>query len=167
MEKYMKIKKFLINLLPSQKLRHQQQQKLRIHGKNNNILGLVPRKLKCEIYGNNNKIVLGKNLDGFLGNIFIGTPDSPCDDCYVEIGDNSTAYFSEIRLFENGSYIKIGEDCMFSSGIKLWCSDSHSILNMENEIVNLGKSIEIGNHVWIGADVKIGKNTKISDNSIV
>ena len=56
---------------------------------------------------------------------------------------------------------------MISWGIDIWCTDVHTITDLDGNAINYGKSIEIGNHVWIGKDVKIGKNTKVSDDSII
>lgn len=165
--KKMKIKKFFIKLIPNKRLKHKYLLKLQVHGTNNEIIGEIPHKLNYKIYGNNNKIIFGKNTSGFTGNILIGTSDCFINNCCVEIGDNSAAFDSEIRLLEDNSFVKIGKNCMLSFGIKIWCSDTHSILNMDNKVTNIGKSIEIGNHVWIGADVKISKNVKTSDDSIV
>lgn len=56
---------------------------------------------------------------------------------------------------------------MFSSAIKLWGSDGHTITNLENnKILNKSTGIEIGNHVWICENVRILKNSLISDHSV-
>lgn len=162
-----KLKKFLTNLIPSKRLRQKIKFTLQIHGEKNTVEGRFPKRINGEIYGNNNKIIFGNNLDGFHAAIWIGTKDCPVNDCTVTIGDNSTANHTELRLLEDNSRISVGKDCMFSSGINIWCSDTHSIVDNENKITNVGKFVEIGDHVWIGMDVKICKNTKIADNSIV
>lgn len=56
---------------------------------------------------------------------------------------------------------------MISWGIDIWCTDAHTVTDLEGNPINFSKSIEIGDHVWIGRDVKIGKNTKISNDSII
>lgn len=108
--------------------------------------------------------------------IFIGGPANPLVDpneiryannCTVKIGKDSTIAGARLVLQEHDSKIVIGEKCMLSFGIDIWCSDLHTITDLEGKPLNFGKSIEIGNHVWIGMDVKINKNTKISDDSIV
>ena len=71
---------------------------------------------------------------------------------------------------ESNLSVKIGKDCMFSSGIIIRPNDGHSIYDLNTNMI-LNKpdtnSIEIGNHVWVGLNSTILKNTKISDNSIV
>lgn len=162
-----KIKKILIKLIPNKKLRHQYEFKSNIYGKNNSWEGMLPKNVNGQIYGNNNKIIFGENLQHFHAQILIGTKDCSVNNCVLKIGTSSTAGNVNILLLEDNSSITIGEDCMFSDDIKIWCSDTHSILDADGKVSNIGKSIEIGNHVWIGAGVKIGKNTKILDNSVV
>ena len=162
-----KLKKIFIKFIPFKKIRHQCEFKLNIHGKNNSWEGMLPKRINGQVYGNNNKIIFGENLQNFQAQIMIGTKDSPVNDCVLIIGANSTAGNVHILLLEDNSSITIGEDCMFSENVKIWCSDTHSILDSDNKVSNIGKFVEIGNHVWIGADVKICKNTKIADNSVV
>ena len=56
---------------------------------------------------------------------------------------------------------------MISWGIDIWCTDVHTVTDLDGNPKNYSDKIEIGNHVWIGKDVKIGKNTKISNDSII
>ena len=72
-----------------------------------------------------------------------------------------------MRLMEDNSCVTVGDECMFSSDIDIFASDTHSILDMSGNIVNLGKFIKIGNSVWIGKNAKICKNTIIADNCVV
>lgn len=71
-------------------------------------------------------------------------------------------------LLNEDALISIGEDCMFSAAIKLWGSDGHSIINLEdNTVCNKSTGIVIGNHVWICENVRILKNSLVSDNSVI
>ena len=165
--KMKKLKRFLIKCIPFKKYRHQIEIRQNIFGKNNSWEGTFPKRIKCQIYGNNNKIIFGDNLQNFHAHISIGTEDCPVNNCVLKIGDDSTAGNVNIMLLEDNSYVHIGKDCMFSIGVSIWCSDTHSLIDSDKQILNIGKLVEIGNHVWVGMDVKIGKNTKISDNSVV
>ena len=49
----------------------------------------------------------------------------------------------------------------------VWCTDAHTITDLEGKVLNYAESIEIGRHVWVGKDVKIDKNVRICDHSIV
>ena len=136
-----------------------------IQGVNNTI---VNRPLTCigYVYGNNNKIIFGKNT-AFCGDIYVGLPDMPINNCTVIIGDNTTANGVCIRVCENNTNVKIGKDCMFSSEISLWASDTHTITDIDGKITNVGKYIEIGNHVWVGYGANIAKNTTIADGCVI
>lgn len=74
---------------------------------------------------------------------------------------------SHLYLQEDHSRVSIGDDSQLSWGVDVWCTDAHTITDLEGNPVNYAESIEIGRHVWVGKDVKIGKNVRIADNSIV
>lgn len=139
--------------------------------------------LKIAIYGKNNKVNLGKivypgganmTLPGL--SLCIGlpvddtlVPGTPRDanNCEVNIGDNTIICGAMLLLVNNDTSINIGNDCLISWGVDIWCTDAHTVTDLEGNPLNFAKSVEIGNHVWIGRDVKIGKNTKISNDSII
>jgi len=72
-----------------------------------------------------------------------------------------------LRILEDNTSVNIGEDCMFSTNINIWASDTHTITDLDGKIQNIGKFINIGNHVWFGDGVTVCKNTTIKDNTIV
>lgn len=100
------------------------------------------------------------------GWIEIGSVGSPAFHCTVVIGRNT--YLGEVNILcvDDGSRITIGKDCMFSQGIKVWCTDGHAI-QREDGSLNMGKEIHIGERVWVGLDCKIGKNTRIGSGCMV
>ena len=136
-----------------------------VHGVNNSVTNL-PSTCRGYIYGNNNRIVFGDNAS-WCGNIFVGLPDVPVNDCCVIIGDGSTSNGVDMRICEDNTHIDIGKDCMFSSEVIMWASDTHTVINLESEIINIGKYIKIGNHVWVGMGATILKNTTIPDNCVI
>ncbi len=89
------------------------------------------------------------------------------NNCRVDIGNRVVINGVTLYLQESDSHVSIGDDSQLSWGIDIWCTDAHTIMDLEGEPINFAKYIEIGKHVWIGKDVKIGKNVKIADNSIV
>ena len=139
--------------------------------------------LAIVIVGNDNTISLGRNVFFCLNPLLnirglvvkIGGPAAFIDPrkpryanhCSISIGENTAFCGAYISCQDDGSKITIGKDCMFSWGIDVWCTDAHTITDLEGNAQNFGKSIEIGDHVWIGKDVKVGKNTKVSANSVV
>lgn len=128
---------------------------------------LKHKSLEIHIHGDNNTVKIDsvKGVSNFK--IYIGAPDSRCHNCTITIGDNVTSNGVNVRMMENGSVLTIGDDCMFSSDVFIWCSDTHTITDMAGNIINQGKSIEIGNHVWVGMFCRILKNTRIPDNSVI
>ena len=155
------LKRFINKLIPDD---------IKISGKNNNIKisqSSYRRKFSLKIYGNNNTVEIGDN--SYLHNvkIRIGFPDCPIENCLVKIGAKTSFNSAEIQLGESESSIIIGDNCMFSFNIEITCTDTHSVLDLEGNLLNRGENITIGNHVWVGKEAKILKNTSISDNCIV
>jgi acetyltransferase-like isoleucine patch superfamily enzyme len=142
--------------------------KLTIKG-NNNLIQSESNypNVRILIYGNNNRLIVEKDVQLLCGSIIMGIDDCPVNNCTVHIGKNTTSNGFDILLLEHNSSVIIGEDCMFSSNITISCSDTHSILDLDNNLTNLGKFIKLGNHVWCGQGVRIGKNVEIKDNSII
>ncbi len=164
---------------------------IQITGENNTVRLKVDKEENLEeqkglliaVFGNNNKIEIGKvfypynatiGLTGLTINI--GNPPEDTIDpgvtryasnCSIKIGDNIIFCGARLFLQDDNTSISIGDDCMFSWGIDVWCTDVHTVTDLEGNPLNFGESIEIGKHVWVGKDVKIGKNTKISDDSII
>ena len=87
--------------------------------------------------------------------------------CSVTIGNRVVINGVTLYLQEDNSCVCIGDDSQLSWGVDIWCTDAHTITDLEGNPVNYAESIEIGRHVWVGKDVKIGKNVRIADNSIV
>lgn len=139
--------------------------------------------LAIYVYGYNNSVNIGKilcpaNPSIGLTGLTINIGNSPEDtiepgvnryasNCKIDVGDNVIICGARLFLQDDNSSISIGNDCMISWGIDIWCTDVHTITDLDGNPMNFGKSIEIGNHVWVGKDVKIGKNTKISNDSII
>lgn len=134
------------------------------------------------IIGNGNQMNVGKALTvcynsgwGMFGlHLAIGTAFDPwtntprtANNCRMDIGEHIIACGAVIYLQEDGSYITIGRDSMISWGVDIWCTDAHTIMDMEGTPTNHPHFIEIGEHVWVGKDVKIGKNVRIGRDNII
>lgn len=98
--------------------------------------------------------------------IIIGDEQTPVFGCTLRIGRGSDLNATDIRLFDRGSSIDIGEDCLISWNVMIWASDTHSLLDSEGR-VRTGKSLHIGNRVWVGHGVHISKNSYIADGCVV
>lgn len=124
------------------------------------------KKMNFYVYGDNNEIII-KTDKVFLGKIFVGMPDCPVNSCRVIIEEEATSNGAIICLLEDNSSVIIGEDVMLADNIKIYASDTHTILNAQNQLINIGQQVNIGKHVWLGTGVLIAKNSIIADGCVV
>lgn len=137
-----------------------------IHGRNNIVRfsGTACYLKDCTIvvYGDDNLIEI---------------TDSTCVGLNIHVEDNGncvkvgkgTSFTGECELAAiEGTCITVGDDCLFSSKIRIATGDSHAVLDAKTgRRINPSASIVIGNHVWVGYSVSILKGVSIGDNSIV
>lgn len=156
--------------------------------KNNNIFEILRflTKIKCDIRGKNNKIIIKSKIKN-LSKLFIQM-----------IGDNNIIFIaSQCIFYENvrlrtdmggqiliksgtsinsgtihaleNSKVIIGRNCMISDEIDIRSSDGHWIYkeNNKHNRINNPSDVYIGNHVWIGKRVQCLKNTQIPDNCVI
>lgn len=124
--------------------------------------GTVMNDLTIKIWGNNNKIVIGEKCR--IKGLHVWIED---DNNIVTIGDGTTFHGDSCFDCAEGKNITIGKDCMFSSGVNLKTTDSHSIIDTDGNRVNVGKDITVGNHVWLGHNTYLLKGSSIADNSVI
>lgn len=158
---FIALKRFIITRIPLN---------VKIKGENNKVeypRNIQKRKASIRIYGNNNTVIIKENCYLHNFKLVLGYPDSPVNDCYVEIGNNVNFNAGYIQIGEDNSRITIGDGSMFSFGTEMSCTDHHSILDEEGNLLNRGEFIEIGKNVWGCKNVTIMKNTKIPDDSIL
>ncbi|OXY82112.1 acyltransferase [Oceanimonas doudoroffii] len=142
---------------------------------------------RIHIYGNNNKIRISKaksisnlflNLKGNNKTFYIGETQKNINNLkFTSIRGNNQSFvignsFScggmEIQMNDGDEKCTIGDDCLFSWGIKMRTSDGHSVIDIATDkAINIPRDILIGNHVWVGEDVKFLKGSSIPDNCIV
>jgi acetyltransferase-like isoleucine patch superfamily enzyme len=137
-----------------------------IKGDNNKVIiepGTKIFNTKIIMQGNNHYLRIGENCIMKKGVLWF--EDYACE---ININNRTTIEEAYMSAVEPGSKIIIGEDCMFSSGIDIRNSDSHSIIDLKTKKrINPAKDIVIGNHVWVGYNAQILKGTEIGDNCIV
>jgi len=145
----------------------------------------IKNKIKVIFKGNSGKLIIHESTDFRNTVIRIGTNSlvyikktihTICDLSVFAVGqnvsvlikDNFSCWGCTIRMYDIGTSLIIGYDCMFSLGIYIWGTDGHTIFDVKNKkSINSKKNIKIGNHVWIGYGVTLLKGTQISDNSVV
>lgn len=90
------------------------------------------------------------------------------DNVKLTIGQETYIGEVDIDLCETNAEIKIGNGCMFSTGIFIMCSDSHQIIDAgTNKVINqANKPVVIGNNCWIGRNVLMTKNACLPDWTI-
>lgn len=139
-----------------------------IDGENNSIrLGsaLSFTNLIINIKGNNKKISIEnsrKNINGLKIVSIRGEGQ------IISIGENFSCGGMEIQMNDENEELTIGNNCLFSWGIKARTSDGHSIVDLAtNRAVNVPKNISIADRVWVGEDVSFLKGSSVSSDSVV
>ncbi len=139
--------------------------KITFCGKNNTVeikSGAFLKNCTLNISGNNNHIVFGEKTYANMADLCT-EDDNNC----ITIGDK-TSLCGKIHLAAiEGTAIRIGINCLFSSEIVFRTGDSHSVLDMSGNRINPSKDIQIGDHVWIGHRVLIGKGVQIGSDNII
>lgn len=143
---------------------------VKVNGNNNTIRIIAPFKI---IESN---ITLNRNNNC---NITISKPNSfRLDLAFWDWCDNSSFFIDDnaiitgngvVNFVESNAYVSIGKNFLCSGGLNIWTQDGHSILDMDENILNLQKEyrIIIGDNVWIGNQVSILKNVIIPNNTII
>lgn len=93
----------------------------------------------------------------------------PCTNQQVYISKNVSINGASMYVYGNDALLHIGEDCMFSTLVKIMTGDGHRLIDRANgKILNSsGSTVKIGNHVWVGRDVTICKGVSIPDNTVI
>lgn len=72
-------------------------------------------------------------------------------------------------LFNSGSSLSFGDDCLLSYETVIRCGDSPHLIfdRTTGQYLDLPQSVEIGNRVWIGEGVYLGKRAGLADDTVV
>lgn len=71
----------------------------------------------------------------------------------------------KINLYGNNK-VSIGENSIFARNCEILCSDGHSILDLEGNLLNNNADVTIGNHCWIGNGAIIIKASLANDTIV-
>ncbi len=122
--------------------------------------GFVCNNLKIVFKGNNNKLLIGKNVRWTGHILIVGNGRT------VQIGEQTTA--QGVYILSRDEDVSIGSDCMFSREIEIRSTDVHKIYSLESgERLNNAQKITIGNHVWIAARAILSKGSAIPDGCVI
>ena len=132
----------------------------------NNDISIGPNCVlsNCNFYisGNNNKVVIGDKCNLKYLEIYIEDHNNT-----LVIGDRTTVHGKTQLACIEGTSIKIGCDCMFSSNIFFRTGDSHSVTDLQGNRINKSKDIVLEDHVWVGQNAFVGKGAVVKSNSII
>lgn len=139
-----------------------------LKGNNNNIyLGkaLLYKSLVLNLKGNNKKFEVktsNKNINNLKFTSIRGNNQ------VFTIGENFSCGGIEVQMNDGDETFTIGDNGLFSWGIKVRTSDGHSVVDLEtNRAINLPRNVHIADRVWVGEDVSFLKGAKISADSVV
>jgi carbonic anhydrase/acetyltransferase-like protein (isoleucine patch superfamily) len=139
--------------------------KININGTGNKIVfgnKCLLKNCSISVIGNNNKIILGDTTCIHKGDLYIEN-----DNNVIDIDEKTLICGpSHIACIE-GTTVKIGKDCLFSSETHIRTGDSHSVLDLQGNRINYSKNVVLGNHVWLGYRAVLTKGAEIPDNSVV
>jgi acetyltransferase-like isoleucine patch superfamily enzyme len=139
-----------------------------IKGTGNKVIlskALVYSKLIINIKGNNKEVRISESSKN-INNLKITSIRG--DNQKVLIGKNFSCGGMEIQMNDGDETVFIGDECLFSWGIKARTSDGHSVVDIAtNRAINLPKDVVISNRVWVGEDVRFLKGARIPENVVV
>lgn len=127
--------------------------------------------IHISICGNFNKVHIdGVSIGDFL-RAFIGQ-DHPyfgkVEKSSIIIGKGTSIGSLRYITYNSNTACTLGKNCMISSGVILWNTDAHPILDLQSgNILNPVKGIHIGDHCWLGEGVSVMKNTDIPEDCIL
>ena len=114
------------------------------------------------VNGNNNRILINDKVCGYHATFTIEDSENE-----IVIG-HKTLFCGEIEFAcIEGKKILVGNDCLFSKGIRISTGDSHAIYDMDGNRANEAADVTIGNRVWMGQNVTALKGSLIKENSVV
>lgn len=142
--------------------------KIILKGNDNNIyLGkaLLYKSLVLNFKGNNKRFEVkasNKNINNLKFTSIRGNNQT------FTIGENFSCGGLEVQMNDGDETFTIGDNGLFSWGIKVRTSDGHSVVDLETDAaINLPKNVHIADRVWVGEDVSFLKGAKISADSVV
>lgn len=126
--------------------------------------GGLYHKADISIQGNNNRIEICR--DCALANMQIVVKGN---NCKIVIGEETTSNGTSLYCVGDHQKLTIGRDCMFAADTEVWTSDTHTIINYDDDTpCNTSKSgVTIGNHVWIAEHAKVLKGVHVADNCVL
>lgn len=117
------------------------------------------------VSGNNNTVIIGEKTSIKSLHILM---NGDYANRLLTIGKATYIGGVLIQVLRDTAYVKIGEDCMFSTGVNiindlgLNITDKNTGMSVYND-----KNIIIGNHVWLGRNSYIAGGTVIASDCVI
>jgi acetyltransferase-like isoleucine patch superfamily enzyme len=121
----------------------------------------VFRDVSVKIYGNRCSLVVGENVL-----ISDATLELFGEGSEITVG-SGTSIAGGFYGAHWGCSISIAEGCMFSSGVDIRTTDSHSIIGADGQRINPDKGVVIRERVWLARGVTVLKGSIIEPDSVV
>lgn len=88
---------------------------------------------------------------------------------FCSVGDGTTLEGVHIVLGETDSAVRIGKNCMFSSGIHIWPTDGHALLDRKigRPLNKPAGPVTVGDDCWVGHQAYLTKNARIPNHTVV
>lgn len=123
----------------------------------------VVRDCLIKIQGNNCRINIGRNC--FVADAELWIEDNTC---VITIGDNTfIGHHTHLACTEDNHTIYVGRDSLISSYVQIRTGDSHPILDMDGNRINVAADVCVGEHCWLGQGSKILKGTRLDHDTVV
>lgn len=114
--------------------------------------------------GDNNKTKFGNDIE-IVAHAFFNM-GIKSKNRYIEVGDFTSFYKTDVQNYDQDSSLIIGKDCMFSYDTTINNNDGHAIFQ-NGKLINQAKTCKIGDHVWVGWSAVIMKNCVIPNGTII
>lgn len=122
----------------------------------------VLKGVSIYLYGDNNTVTIGSWCHLAETELYLEDSGNR-----ITIGDHTKILGKTHLAAIEGTEIRIGSDCLFSSDVHFRTGDSHSVLDLSGRRINASQDIELGDHVWVGTKVTCLKGAKVPSHSIL
>ncbi|PPC74642.1 hypothetical protein C4K68_25350 [Pokkaliibacter plantistimulans] len=134
-----------------------------------NIIHISPalsyNRLMINIRGNNKEIYISESKKN-INNLRITSIRGEGQKVYI--GKDFSCGGLEIQMNDGNENLSIGDNCLFSWGIKIRTSDGHSVVDLATDrAINLPKDVVIKDRVWISEDVRILKGVLVPEDCVI
>jgi len=124
------------------------------------------RDVAFQIWGDENRVHIGKTVDGSFVEVHIEDGKNELD-----LGSDSV-YRGGARggirfVLNEGTKLSIGRDCLCARSVNVRTGDGHAMLDREGRRLNPAADVRVGDHVWLGERATILKGVEVGAHCVV